>query len=253
MEMDSSVEQPAEAEACTTSRERESRLLGDDHETAAEVRQLLKLLPGTFSSAAPGEELENLTRHIRAIVGDSFAELVSANSSRVLEPGDAKEAPERAAHQPTAELPFTYWMIALNSYMTSLASRRLGDGVSRRQVQRAGQESNQRLSARECAVLALIARGQSNKRVAQTLRIGPETVKSYVKRVFLKLGSKTRAEAVSRATELGLLSNATEPPTSSDKSTSSMFLPHSPPSTHPARRGGSAARVRSEPSVVGAV
>jgi hypothetical protein len=54
-------------------------------------------------------------------------------------------------------------------------------------------------------VLALIAKGQSNKRVAQTLKITPETVKSHLKRAFIKLESKTRAEAVARATELGFL------------------------------------------------
>jgi DNA-binding CsgD family transcriptional regulator len=67
--------------------------------------------------------------------------------------------------------------------------------------------SSEHLSARERAVLALIAKGQSNKRVAQTLKITPETVKSHLKRVFVKLGSKTRAEAVVRATQLGFLAN----------------------------------------------
>lgn len=72
--------------------------------------------------------------------------------------------------------------------------------------------SGERLSARECAVLALIAKGQSNKRVARTLNITPETVKSHLKRTFIKLGSKTRTEAVVRATELGFLVNPTALP-----------------------------------------
>jgi LuxR family maltose regulon positive regulatory protein len=67
------------------------------------------------------------------------------------------------------------------------------------------QRASERLSARERAVLALVARGQSNKRVAQTLKVTPETVKSHLKRAFLKLGAKTRAEAVSRAADLGQL------------------------------------------------
>ena len=68
-----------------------------------------------------------------------------------------------------------------------------------------------RLSARECTVLALIAKGQSNKRIAQTLGIAPETVKSHLKRVFLKLESKTRAEAVTRASALGFLAQLQDP------------------------------------------
>jgi LuxR family transcriptional regulator, maltose regulon positive regulatory protein len=47
--------------------------------------------------------------------------------------------------------------------------------------------------------------GHSNKRIAQQLQIGPETVKSHVKRIFLKLAVQTRAHAVSTASALGLL------------------------------------------------
>jgi len=68
--------------------------------------------------------------------------------------------------------------------------------------------TKERLSPRECSVLALIAKGQSNKRVPQTLKITPETVKPHLKRAFVKLGSCSRAEAVARATELGLLTHA---------------------------------------------
>lgn len=60
------------------------------------------------------------------------------------------------------------------------------------------------LSPRECGVLALIGQGYSNKRVARTLGISTETVKSHVKRVFLKLDVNTRAYAVARAQSLGL-------------------------------------------------
>lgn len=61
------------------------------------------------------------------------------------------------------------------------------------------------LTARERDVLAMISQGLSNKRVARALEISPETVKSHVKHIFLKLVVGTRAEAVSRAGLLGLL------------------------------------------------
>jgi DNA-binding NarL/FixJ family response regulator len=61
-----------------------------------------------------------------------------------------------------------------------------------------GRES-ETLTARECDILGLIAQGFSNKSVARMLKISPETVKSHVKRIFLKLGVCTRAAAVSRA------------------------------------------------------
>jgi ATP/maltotriose-dependent transcriptional regulator MalT len=38
----------------------------------------------------------------------------------------------------------------------------------------------------------------------ETLAIAPETVKSHVKHVFVKLGVEKRAQAVSRAQSLGL-------------------------------------------------
>jgi DNA-binding CsgD family transcriptional regulator len=61
------------------------------------------------------------------------------------------------------------------------------------------------LTARERDVLAMISQGCSNKQIARTFEISPETVKSHVKHIFSKLTVSTRAEAVSRAGLLGLL------------------------------------------------
>lgn len=60
------------------------------------------------------------------------------------------------------------------------------------------------LSIRECGILELIGQGYSNKRAARTLGISAETVKSHVKRVFIKLDVNTRAHAIARAQSLGL-------------------------------------------------
>jgi LuxR family maltose regulon positive regulatory protein len=81
-------------------------------------------------------------------------------------------------------------------------------------LQRAGQDrlapaSSARilgaLSPRETDILTLIAEGLSNKEIARSLYIGPETVKSHLKNVFTKLGVEKRAQAVSRAQTLGLV------------------------------------------------
>jgi len=61
------------------------------------------------------------------------------------------------------------------------------------------------LSPRETDILTLIAGGLSNKEIARSLYIGPETVKSHLKSVFTKLGVERRAQAVSRAQTLGLV------------------------------------------------
>ena len=61
------------------------------------------------------------------------------------------------------------------------------------------------ITARERDVLSKIGQGYSNKRIARSLEISPETVKSHVKHIFSKLDVATRSAAVSRAVSLGLL------------------------------------------------
>jgi len=53
-------------------------------------------------------------------------------------------------------------------------------------------------------VLAVLSDGLSNKEIARDLAIAPETVKSHVKHLFIKLNVERRAQAVSRAQILGL-------------------------------------------------
>ena len=62
-----------------------------------------------------------------------------------------------------------------------------------------------RLSARERTIVLLMGHGLSNKRIARQLSIAPETVKSHAKSIFWKLTAQTRAQAVFRASALGLL------------------------------------------------
>ena len=65
--------------------------------------------------------------------------------------------------------------------------------------------ASETLTARQRDIVAMISQGLCNKRIARALEISPETVKSHVKHIFLKLTASTRAEAVSRAGSLGLL------------------------------------------------
>jgi ATP/maltotriose-dependent transcriptional regulator MalT len=61
------------------------------------------------------------------------------------------------------------------------------------------------LSARERTIVLLMGHGLSNKRIARQLSIAPETVKSHAKHIFWKLTVQTRAQAVYRASALGLI------------------------------------------------
>jgi DNA-binding NarL/FixJ family response regulator len=60
------------------------------------------------------------------------------------------------------------------------------------------------LSSREREVLALIALGLSNREIAAELYLSVDTVKTYVRRVFSKLGVNRRAQAAARAIDYDL-------------------------------------------------
>lgn len=58
------------------------------------------------------------------------------------------------------------------------------------------------LTPREAEVLELVSLGKTNSEIADILDISPNTVASYVSRVFLKLGVSDRISAVMRAQTL---------------------------------------------------
>jgi DNA-binding NarL/FixJ family response regulator len=64
------------------------------------------------------------------------------------------------------------------------------------------------LTSREVEVLALLARGRTNKEIAETLVISPNTVKRHLKAIFDKLGVHTRAAAATKATGAGIGTDA---------------------------------------------
>ncbi|HJZ47104.1 MAG TPA: LuxR C-terminal-related transcriptional regulator, partial [Roseiflexaceae bacterium] len=61
------------------------------------------------------------------------------------------------------------------------------------------------LTDRECEVLRLMARGESNAEIARTLVIAVGTVKAHLNNIFSKLGVISRTQATARARELHLL------------------------------------------------
>ena len=81
--------------------------------------------------------------------------------------------------------------------------RVFGEGVVLPQAERT---DDSRLTKRQCEILSLAAHGLTSRDIAATLGIAYETVKDNLKKIFLALDASTRAEAVSKALVLGLIS-----------------------------------------------
>jgi LuxR family transcriptional regulator, maltose regulon positive regulatory protein len=81
----------------------------------------------------------------------------------------------------------------VESLLSQWRARYAGDGAAQ-----PSSRVRDPLTARERDVLVMISQGLSNKSIALALEISPETVKSHVKHIFVKLEVSTRTEAVFR-------------------------------------------------------
>jgi two-component system, NarL family, nitrate/nitrite response regulator NarL len=68
-----------------------------------------------------------------------------------------------------------------------------------------GKESTATLTPKERQVLALLAKGHSNREIAEDLFIAAATVKTHLEHLYAKLGVTSRRAALSRALAEGLL------------------------------------------------
>jgi HD-GYP domain-containing protein (c-di-GMP phosphodiesterase class II) len=68
------------------------------------------------------------------------------------------------------------------------------------------------LTARECEVLRLVARGRSNREIAAELFITPRTVGTHVEHIYAKIGVSTRGAAALYALRTGVIDAAAVEP-----------------------------------------
>jgi DNA-binding NarL/FixJ family response regulator len=66
-----------------------------------------------------------------------------------------------------------------------------------------GPASRDQLSAREAEVLALICRGRSNLEIAAELYVSVNSVKTYIRQIYAKIGVARRSQAVAWGIERG--------------------------------------------------
>jgi len=62
------------------------------------------------------------------------------------------------------------------------------------------------LSKKELAVLTMLSKGLSRKEIAEIKGLSPNTIATYIKRMYAKLGVSSKTEAVFEAVQLGLIS-----------------------------------------------
>jgi DNA-binding NarL/FixJ family response regulator len=92
-----------------------------------------------------------------------------------------------------------------DALLSPSVTRRVIDRMARQPVpDLAGQARLAGLTQREREVLALIARGLSNREIAAKLFIEESTIRTHVKRILLKLGLRDRIQAVIFAYEVGI-------------------------------------------------
>jgi DNA-binding NarL/FixJ family response regulator len=86
-----------------------------------------------------------------------------------------------------------------------IISERVAQGAERPQFDFPSSLSPEPLTGRELEILRLMARGHSNREIADALTITEGTVKNYVSGILAKMGVRDRTRAVLKALEAGVL------------------------------------------------
>jgi DNA-binding NarL/FixJ family response regulator len=92
-----------------------------------------------------------------------------------------------------------------DSLLSPSVTRRVIDRMATQPSPVASSRRLDDLTPREREVLELLARGLSNREIAEALFIEESTVKTHVKRILMKLGLRDRVQAVILAYEMGVI------------------------------------------------
>jgi HD-GYP domain-containing protein (c-di-GMP phosphodiesterase class II) len=107
--------------------------------------------------------------------------------------------PARSADEAAAEMRAEVRAGRLDGAAADAVLEAAGHRLPRRREALAG------LTAREVEVLVLLARGLSNKQIAERLVITPKTASNHIEHIYAKIGASSRAAAAMFAVQHGLL------------------------------------------------
>lgn len=91
------------------------------------------------------------------------------------------------------------------SYLPPSMTTRVFEEFNRLAVRQNEKAGSRGLTRREMDVLQLVAKGSSNREIAQMLFISEKTVKNHLTSIFQKLGVQDRTQAALRAIKTGLV------------------------------------------------
>ncbi len=154
---------------------------------------------------------EIAVQHRERLDGSGYPRGLSGGSisrpARVLGAADAYQSlreprphrPAQTAEQAAAQLRAAVQDGRLDGLAVDAVLQAAGHRVPRRAQAPAG------LTAREVEVLVHLARGLSNKQIAQRLVITPKTAANHIEHIYAKIGASSRAAAAMFAVQHGLL------------------------------------------------
>jgi HD-GYP domain-containing protein (c-di-GMP phosphodiesterase class II) len=171
------------------------------HLTERMLRQSEALAPLGAIAVQHRERLDG-SGYPRGLAGNAIS-----RPARILAAADAYQAmreprpyrPARTAEEAAAELTAEVKAARLDGEAVEAVLAAAGHRVTLRRAGPAG------LTQREIEVLRLLARGLSNRAIAERLVISPKTVANHVEHIYSKIGASTRAAAGLFAMQHGLL------------------------------------------------
>ncbi|MBQ6137941.1 MAG: response regulator transcription factor [Kiritimatiellae bacterium] len=159
------------------------------HELKPDV-VLMDLQMPALSGAEATARIHAQDPEVKVLVLTSFA--TSAELKKAMDAGAAGALVKSSSREEIID--------AINGVM---AGRQVMSGVIQATIE--DFSAMPELSPRKIEILNLVAKGLSNREIAEIIGVTPETIKDHVAKILHIIGASTRAEAATTAVNLGLI------------------------------------------------